>query len=55
MKAQFTNTAGFAVRAATSSAKALNELAIEMKTDIETIRVYGKSSLTLQLQAPSSS
>ncbi|KAK0542596.1 hypothetical protein OC846_006267 [Tilletia horrida] len=24
----------------------LNELAIEMKTDIETIRVYGKSSLT---------
>ncbi|KAK0558350.1 golgi uridine diphosphate-N- acetylglucosamine transporter [Tilletia horrida] len=39
MEAQITNTAGSDVRTATSSVKALNELAVEMKTDIETIRI----------------
>ncbi|KAK0541883.1 golgi uridine diphosphate-N- acetylglucosamine transporter, partial [Tilletia horrida] len=41
MEAQITNTAGSDVRTATSSVKALNELAVEMKTDIETIRILG--------------
>ncbi|KAK0542019.1 golgi uridine diphosphate-N- acetylglucosamine transporter, partial [Tilletia horrida] len=41
MEAQITNTAGSDVRSAASSVKALNELAIEMKTDIETIRILG--------------
>ncbi|KAK0542375.1 hypothetical protein OC846_006759 [Tilletia horrida] len=41
MEAQIANTAGFDVRTATSSVKALNELAVEMKTDIETIRILG--------------